>query len=227
MIDDLSMHKALSIFLVTAFAISIFFYYSKSMKTIEYYNNNAQGFYERTIGADLSEDYNKFLSLLPLKARILDAGCGVGRDVKYFHNKGYNITAFDPSSEMVKLATSESRVKVLQMSFQEMSFENEFDGIWASLSLIHVPYNETREVYTKIHRALKPGGVFYASYKYGKDLMTMLGRDFYNMNEDTIVPYLDGLFEIVEIWKVEDTRSKVSPAPDKMLLQFIMKKKVL
>ncbi|XVN43772.1 MAG: hypothetical protein RCG16_05570 [Rickettsia hoogstraalii] len=54
------------------------------MKNIQYYNNNAQEFYNRTINADLSDNYKEFISYLPNKAHILDAGCGVGRDTKYF-----------------------------------------------------------------------------------------------------------------------------------------------
>jgi len=53
-------------------------------KTINYYDVNAKEFYERTINSDMLELQQKFLSNLPAKAHILDAGCGVGRDTKYF-----------------------------------------------------------------------------------------------------------------------------------------------
>ena len=112
------------------------------------------------------------------------------------------------------------------MSFQDMDFGNEFDGVWASLSLIHVPYTETKDVYKKIHQALKPGGFFYASYKYGKDYMPTAEREFWNMDESKISPYLEGMFEVVDIWKEKDTRSKISPSPDQMLLYFVVRKKI-
>jgi 2-polyprenyl-3-methyl-5-hydroxy-6-metoxy-1,4-benzoquinol methylase len=57
------------------------------MKTIDYYNNNPQEFYDRTINADMTDRYEKFLRHLPEQANILDAGCGVGRDTKYFFQK--------------------------------------------------------------------------------------------------------------------------------------------
>ncbi|MCC8407156.1 MAG: class I SAM-dependent methyltransferase [Rickettsia endosymbiont of Ecitomorpha arachnoides] len=59
------------------------------MKNIQYYDNNAQLFYDRTINADLSDNYKEFISYLPKQAHILDAGCGVGRDSKYFLSQGY------------------------------------------------------------------------------------------------------------------------------------------
>lgn len=194
------------------------------MKTIEYYNNNAQSFYDRTINADISLSYTKFLKHLPEKAKILDAGCGVGRDSKYFLSKGYKVTAFDASKQMVALATKEAGIEVMHTSFQNINFNKVFDGIWAQASLLHIPYIETRNVYKKIHQSLKPNGIFFASYKYGLDFMTNEERDFYNMNEDIIKLYLINLFELVEIWLEKDNRSKISPSKDGMWLNFIAKK---
>jgi hypothetical protein len=54
------------------------------MTTITYYDINAQFFYDRTIGTDMSLMYREFLKFLPDNAHILDAGCGVGRDAKFF-----------------------------------------------------------------------------------------------------------------------------------------------
>ncbi|KJW03421.1 tellurite resistance TehB family protein [Rickettsia endosymbiont of Ixodes pacificus] len=136
------------------------------MKNIQYYNNNAQEFYNRTINADLSDNYKAFTSYLPEKAHILDAGCGVGRDTKYFLSQGYQVTAFDGLTEMVKLATKETGIDVLHSTFQDVNFKKSFDGVWAQATLLHVPY-----VYKKVHAALKPEGIFYASYGYGSDII--------------------------------------------------------
>ena len=54
------------------------------MDSIGYYDKNAKDFHDRTIHADVQELYEKFLEHLPLHGRILDAGCGVGRDAKFF-----------------------------------------------------------------------------------------------------------------------------------------------
>ncbi|MCE2717042.1 MAG: class I SAM-dependent methyltransferase [Pseudomonadota bacterium] len=136
------------------------------MSTLSYYNAKALDFYDRTINTDMSHVYKKFLQHLPKGAHILDAGCGSGRDSKYFLSKGYEITAFDGSQEMVLLAEKELGKSVLHMLFQDLNFEEKFDGVWACASLLHIPYEETKDVYKRIHNALKPNGVFYASYKH-------------------------------------------------------------
>ena len=165
------------------------------MSSIDYYNKNAQAFYDRSIHADLSEAYARFLKYLPPAAHILDAGCGVGRDAKFFSDKGYNVMAFDASTEMVAMATKSLGRPVRLMSFDKIEFKSAFDAVWATLSLIHVPYSQTRSVLGKIHAALKPDGIFFSSYKYGNAAMVVGEREFFNMTETSILPYFSGLFD--------------------------------
>jgi 2-polyprenyl-3-methyl-5-hydroxy-6-metoxy-1,4-benzoquinol methylase len=115
------------------------------MSSIKYYDKNVNAFYERTIHADVFNLYQKFLPHINKRAKILDAGCGIGRDAKYFHNLGYDITAFDGSIEMVKKASIELRKEVFHFTFQDLNFIDEFDAIWANESLLHVP-NEKNNV---------------------------------------------------------------------------------
>lgn len=195
------------------------------MRNIDYYDNNSRSFYDRTINVDLSDNYEKFLSNLQAGAHVLDAGCGVGRDTKYFLSRGYKITSVDASEKMVELAAIETNAQIIHTTFQELNFCDIFDGVWAQASLLHVPYEETREIYNKIKDSLKAKGIFYASYKYGTSFMPTEERDFYNMTEETIVPYLDNLFDIVEIWTKNDRTSKVAPSPAGLWLNFIARKK--
>lgn len=192
-----------------------------AMKTIDYYNNHAESFYDRTINLDTSEFYTKFLTYLPEKATILDAGCGVGRDTKYFLSKGYSVKAFDASEKMVEIASKETGMEIMNLTFQELNFKNMFDAVWAQASLLHIPYHMTREVYQKIHSSLKKNGIFYASYKYGDSHIQKSERDFYNMNESKILPYFEGLFDILEVYTKKDTRNNV----EDMWLFFIVRKK--
>ena len=67
----------------------------------EFYNINAKDFYERTVSLDIKNLYEPFLERIEKGAHILDAGCGSGRDTKYFLDQGYKVSAFDASSEMV------------------------------------------------------------------------------------------------------------------------------
>ena len=100
-------------------------------KNVEYYNENADAFFEGSVGADMSGSRNQFTAYLPKKARILDAGCGSGRDSKAFLDAGFDVVSFDASNEMCKRASELTGREVVNMRFEDMSFADEFDGIWA------------------------------------------------------------------------------------------------
>ncbi len=194
------------------------------MDSINYYNKNSKDFYNRTINVDMQELYKKFLEYIPIQSRILDAGCGVGRDSKFFLSKRYDVISIDGSSEMVKMASAFLGKNVEQMLFQEVNFSNEFDAIWANASLLHIPYENLREVIQRFHKALLPSGILYASFKYGTSMRQVGERFFFDMDEANIEPYLKGSFQLLEIWKSADTCSKVAPSPDRSWLHFIARR---
>lgn len=194
------------------------------MSSIGYYNKNAKEFFDRTVNADVQDLYQKFLKHVPKEGRILDAGCGVGRDSRFFLGKGYDVVALDGSLEMVKMASNLLGKDALHMLFQDMNFSNEFDAIWANASLLHVPFENLREVIQNFHKALLSSGILYASFKYGTSMRQTEDRIFFDMDETNIEPYLKGLFVPLEVWKSADTRSTVAPSPDKSWLNFIARR---
>jgi len=194
-------------------------------KSIEYYNQKADAFFDRTINIDMSLAYGKFLSHLSKNAKILDAGCGVGRDAKYFKDLGYDITAFDGSIEMTRLSSNLLGQPTLHLKFQDIAFVQEFDAIWACASLLHVPYDELGTVIKRLYQAVKPQGVFYASFKYGDCQRTVEERTFYDMNEKIIQPYLGNLFSIIEFWQTPDMVSKIAPSPANAWLNVLCRKR--
>jgi len=193
------------------------------MSSISYYDKNAQDFYDRTIHADVQDLCEAFLKHVPKRGRILDAGCGTGRDAKVFLDRGYDVVAFDGSLEMTKLASVFLGRNVRHLLFKDIDFSNEFEAVWANASLLHVPFEDLREVLERFHRALVPSGVLYASFKYGASMRNAGDRIFSDMDEKSILPYLDGLIAPVEIWKSADTRSTVAPSPDRSWLNLIAK----
>ncbi|MBR4908678.1 MAG: class I SAM-dependent methyltransferase [Acidaminococcaceae bacterium] len=112
------------------------------------------------------------------QVKILDAGCGSGRDSLYFMKKGYAVTMLDASAEMCKCAERLTGQKALHMQFEDINFENRFDGIWACASLLHVPEKKLETIFEKFWRALKDNGILYASWKYG-ELERYDGERFY------------------------------------------------
>jgi len=144
----------------------------------DYYRQNAQRFFTDTASVDMSALYPPFIDCLPPGARILDAGCGSGRDVKAFSEMGFAVEAFDASAELVALARQLSGKPVAQMRFQDVDVVETYDGIWCCASLLHVSEAELPDIMTKLAIALKPGGVWYLSFKHGRGEREKDGRIF-------------------------------------------------
>ena len=174
---------------------------------IEYYNKNAEAFFEGTVKADMSLWRDKFERYVTSGGRILDAGCGSGRDSKAFIQHGYSVVAFDASREMCKAASELIGQEVWQMKFDEISFDEEFDGIWACASLLHVSYEKLPDVMNKLYKALRSKGAIYVSFKYGDGKMTKGERTFSNFTETTVKKLLNVAgFEVSECGMTGDVR---------------------
>ena len=100
-------------------------------KTIEYYNQNADMFAQGTRLVDFTVVQERFAKMLPLGSKILDFGCGSGRDTKYFLEKGYRVEATDGSDELCKLASAFTGIEVKEMLFQDLDASGKYKGIWA------------------------------------------------------------------------------------------------
>lgn len=175
----------------------------------EFYNINAKDFYERTVSLDIKNLYEPFLERIEKGAHILDAGCGSGRDTKYFLDQGYKVSAFDASSEMVKLASALTGEPIKTKMFHEMTEENIYDGIWACASLLHVPLQDLQETMQVMNHSLKQGATFYASFKLGSIERQKEGRHFTDLNEDmlkTIINKIDNL-KLDRTWITKDVRN--------------------
>lgn len=157
-----------------------------SDSTIQYYNKNANTYFESTVGLDLSTLYGPFLKHLSPGAHILDAGCGSGRDSLFFKNQGFQVTAFDASEEMVKLSSQLLGQEVLLMTFEDLDLPDQYDGIWACASLLHVPRLKLPMLIAQLANNLRAGGVFYMSFKYGSDEFWRDGRYFNCLEEDSL-----------------------------------------
>lgn len=163
------------------------------MNNEDYYRQNAQRFFTDTASVDMSALYPPFIDCLPPGARILDAGCGSGRDVKAFSEMGFIVEAFDASAELVALARQLSGKAVMQMRFQDVDAVEKYDGIWCCASLLHVSEAELPGVMTKLAIALKPGGVGYLSFKHGRGEREKDGRRFTDMDVAGLQKLVDGV----------------------------------
>jgi SAM-dependent methyltransferase len=177
-------------------------------ETLDYYQSNAEKFFDDTVSIDLTDLYYPFLELMPETGLILDAGCGSGRDTRFFLKQGFDVVAFDNSSEMVKLASHFTGQDCLLLSFDDINFENRFDGVWACSSMLHVPKSNMINVLNKLCTALKHEGILYTSFKYGDDEVFRNGRLFSNYDEESFNAVITDQKEldILKYWKTNDLR---------------------
>ncbi|WP_036612687.1 class I SAM-dependent methyltransferase [Oribacterium sp. P6A1] len=175
--------------------------------TLNYYDANAENFIKGTISVDFSATQDKFLSLLSGK-KILDFGCGSGRDTKYFLEKGYEVTAIDGSLELCKAASLYTGIEVKHMLFQELNENKSYDGIWACSSILHLPKSELKEVLLKMSEALVQDGIIYTSFKYGIFEGERNGRYFTNFTLETFESFIKDIRELAikEHWITGDVR---------------------
>lgn len=180
------------------------------MKTIDYYNKHAEEFTASTFEVDMESLYRPFLAELPGGTRILDVGCGSGRDTLAFKNKGYHVDAIDYSEELVKKATRLTGIPIKLQSFYEIDADEAYGGIWACASLLHCERNRLPEVLEKMLRALKPKGVLYMSFKYGNSDREKEGRQFTDLNEAQAEILLGQLENVQQIrqWITVDKRAE-------------------
>lgn len=151
--------------------------------SIAFYNANAQAFFDRSVEADMAQGHAEFTALLPPGGRVLDAGCGSGRDALEFHRQGFRVTAMEASAALAALARAYTGLPIQVMTFDEVVWREAFDGVWACASLLHVARADLPAAVGRLRDALVPGGVLWMSFKYGTQERVVAGRTFTDLDE--------------------------------------------
>ncbi|MBS3175324.1 class I SAM-dependent methyltransferase [Candidatus Woesearchaeota archaeon] len=139
----------------------------KLKQTIETYNKIAQIYANYTAQKLLQFQLSKFISLLPEKGKILDAGCGSGRDAEYFQDEGLQVTAIDLAEGMIDEAKKRN-VNAIKMDLLDLKFDkNKFDGLWSMASFHSIPKEFGPKIIKDFHKILKPDGILYIAVKEG------------------------------------------------------------
>lgn len=141
-----------------------------SALTLAHYQGSAEAFRDGTRDHDVSQNIAALLRHIqaPAPWRILDFGCGPGRDLRTFSALGHQAIGLDGCAEFVAMARADSGCEVWQQDFLTLDLPAaSFDGIFANASLFHVPDQQLPQVLGQLHDSLKPGGVLFSSNPRG------------------------------------------------------------
>ena len=193
-------------------------------KTLKYYTENALDFTNNTQNIEFSFLQNLFLSFIPKKGKILDLGCGAGRDSKYFKQKGHVVVAVDGCPELCDIARKHIEQEVICQTFDSFIPNDYFDGIWACSSLLHLKYEDIKQTIKKYADFLNKNGCFYMSFKYGTFSGMRNGRYFTDLTEEIFKKILQTIptLELKDLRITSDIRP--NRQEEKWLNVFLIKK---
>ena len=180
--------------------------------SIEFYEQNAEDFFRRSVDADMARGHEEFTALLKPGARVLDAGCGSGRDALAFSRAGFQVTAMEASPNLAALARAHTGLPIQVKTFDPVDWQGAFDGVWACASLLHVRRAELASVVRRLRDALAPGGVFWMSFKYGTQERQAGERRFTDLDEAGAAALLvqAGGLALISVHVTEDVRTERS-----------------
>ena len=183
------------------------------MNTLDYYNKNSEEYFNSTLSVDMTNTYKAFLKLVPKGGKILDLGCGSGRDSMNFMKLGYEVTAVDGSKELAKKASALLGKEVIASTFEELELKEKFHGIWACASLLHIKREDLKTVLNNLYNNLEDNGVFYMSFKYGeKEYVDDKNRYFNCFTDKSIISFINEntKYNILGLYITEDKLGRVN-----------------
>lgn len=154
---------------------------SLARSTLSHYQENAEDFREGTKDHDVSQNVDALLRHLPgpPPQRILDLGCGPGRDLATFVERGHDPVGLDGAAAFVAMARAATSCEVWHQNFLTLELPTDrFDGVFANAVLFHVPTQELGRVLDDLRRALVNGGVLFCSNPRGPDVEGQQGRRY-------------------------------------------------
>lgn len=134
--------------------------------TLRYYQETAATYAGSGAGGQ-NRFLADFMATLRPGARVLDLGCGGGRDAAAMLDRGFDVDAVEGAPSIARLAAARIGRAVRVMRFDQLAAVSSYDAVWASASLIHVPRAALPGILARIFAALKPGGRHFATYKAG------------------------------------------------------------
>ncbi len=150
----------------------------KSKQAITVYEKIAQDYASKF--TKVTDRFAEFNQLLPLKARVLDLGCGPGVEVAWLIAKGHSVIGLDYTKKMVQIAKKTAKkATILFGDMRRANFpKGKFDAILLSYSLIHIPKKDVPLLIQKIYTWLRSQGLLYVGIQAGRSAEVFVREPF-------------------------------------------------
>ena len=164
-----------------------------TMSSKAFYQNQAQAYFDQTFGVDPSSFLLPLVRHLSPGARILDVGCGAGRDMLWLENRGFSCVGLDWSPTLAELARQHTGLSVIEADFEAFDFQGmDMDALLLVGALVHVPHERFQPIFSCTLRALKPEGHVLLTMKQGQGTQARPdGRVFYLWAKADLMPVFE------------------------------------
>lgn len=153
---------------------------------VDYYRRHGRDYFAKTVNADAAAILRCVVEQVPPPARVLDLGCGSGRDLAWLKGRGYTAFGMDTAPELASLARRRSGCPVVAADFTAYPLRQfRVDILLAVGSLVHLPHEQLPGCLHHLVSGLSPKekgarGHLYLSFKAGAGLQRGEdGRTFY------------------------------------------------
>ncbi len=189
---------------------------------IDYYEANAFKYHESTIGINPSSFLEPLARRLPSAAAILDVGCGSGRDLRWFKERGFRPIGIERSPSLAELARNHSGCPVMEANFETHDFSDcPVDALVLVGALVHIPHNRFEQVLDHLLKALRPGGHALITLKEGRGITEKSQERFFYLWQD---PDLRAIFDRLSLTVVDFSRQTSKIRETDIWLGYVLKK---
>jgi SAM-dependent methyltransferase len=186
----------------------------------DFYTIHAKAYHQRTFHIDPTSFLTPFCRHIPLNARVLDIGCGSGRDMAWLKARGYRVMGLDRSPELATIAAYETGCPVVVGDFACFDFSRfRMEGLLLVAALVHVPPDQFLDTLRNIIKALKPGGHLLITLKEGQGWVKTDGRRFYHWHQTE----LEKILSQCGSYPVETFRQRSLLQKEDIWLSYVMK----
>ncbi len=187
----------------------------------DFYEANCEDYFHSTVDIEPSSFLYPLTDILLPGAKVLDIGCGSGRDLYWLSERGFQPTGFERSPNLAAMARKHSHCPVIEGDFCSYDFSSlQFDALVLVGALVHLSKPELPAIFRSICQALVHPGCVLLTLKEGNGSKTFKdGRVFTLWSREE----LESIFAGINLEIVRFTRSTSKLRIDDMWLGYVLR----